>query len=140
MRWQRSPEGLDGEVPAVNNIMPEPAPHGWAYLLALVEAIRRLAYDRSLAPDDAMRRIQDKFGEYDGRFDDEDPRQAGSRSDSARRLMFSALRCIMAERWLAFDSSRSGMSAAITSIVRLPAEPRPSGAGSTRRRPRHANP
>jgi hypothetical protein len=34
------------ESPAVNDIMPEPAPHGWAYLLALVDAIRRLAYDR----------------------------------------------------------------------------------------------
>jgi hypothetical protein len=30
-----------------------------------------LAYDRTLAPDDAMRRIRDRFGEYDGLFHDE---------------------------------------------------------------------
>jgi len=57
--------------PAVSNIMPEPGRHGWADLLTLVGAIRRLAYDRSLAPDDAMRRIRDAFGAYDGRIDDE---------------------------------------------------------------------
>jgi hypothetical protein len=39
-------------------------------LLRLVDAVRRLAYDRALAPDDAMRRIRDRFGEYDGLFDD----------------------------------------------------------------------
>jgi hypothetical protein len=50
---------------------PEPGRHDWNELLRLVGAVRRLAYDRSLAPDDAMRRIRDTFGEYDGRFDDE---------------------------------------------------------------------
>ena len=44
---------------------PEPGRHGWAELLTLVGAIRRLAYDRSLAPDDAMRRIRDTFADYD---------------------------------------------------------------------------
>ena len=38
--------------------IPPPEPrHGWADLLRLVDDVRRLAYDRSLAPDDAMRRI-----------------------------------------------------------------------------------
>jgi hypothetical protein len=56
---------------------PDPGRHGLAELLTLVGAIRRLAYDRSLAPDDAMRRIRDRFGEYDGRFDDDDRRTSG---------------------------------------------------------------
>ena len=50
---------------------PEPGRHGWADLLRLVDAVRALAYDRSLEPDDAMRRIRDAFGVYDGRIDDE---------------------------------------------------------------------
>jgi hypothetical protein len=37
----------------------------------LTEA-RRLAYDRSLAPDDAMRRIRNAIGEYDGVLADPD--------------------------------------------------------------------
>jgi len=44
----------------------EPVRHGWAELLTLVGAIRRLADDRTLAPDDAMRRIRDAFRDYDG--------------------------------------------------------------------------
>ena len=55
----------------MSNIMPEPGRHGWADLLRLVDAVRRLAYDRTLADDDAMRRIRDAFAEYDGLFDDE---------------------------------------------------------------------
>jgi hypothetical protein len=51
--------------------VPTPGRHGWNELLRLVGAVRRLAYDRSLAPDDAMRRIRDAFGVYDGLFDDE---------------------------------------------------------------------
>jgi hypothetical protein len=43
----------------------EPGRHGIAELLALMTAIRRIAYNRSLAPDDAMRRIRDAFAEYD---------------------------------------------------------------------------
>jgi hypothetical protein len=39
-----------------------------ADVLALVDRLRRLAYDWSLAPDDAMRRIRDEFGVYDGRI------------------------------------------------------------------------
>jgi hypothetical protein len=34
-------------------------------LFALVGDLRRLAYDGSLAPDDAMRRIRDRFLIYD---------------------------------------------------------------------------
>ena len=37
-----------------------------------VDQARRLAYDRSLAPDDAMRRIRDAIGEHDGVFADSD--------------------------------------------------------------------
>jgi hypothetical protein len=55
----------------VSNIMPEPGRHGWAELLALVDDLRRLAHDRTLEPDDAMRRIRYRFGEYDGLFDGE---------------------------------------------------------------------
>ena len=53
-----------------DNVPTQPR-HGWADLLRLVGAIRRLAYDRSLEPDDAMRRIRDTFGVYDGIFDDD---------------------------------------------------------------------
>jgi hypothetical protein len=57
----------------VSNTVPPPEPgrHGWADLLRLVGAVRRLAYDRSLAPDDALRRIRDAFGVYDGIIDDD---------------------------------------------------------------------
>jgi hypothetical protein len=51
-----------------------PAPehrHSIAELLTLVGAIRRLAYDRSLDDADRARRIRDRFGGYDGRFDDD---------------------------------------------------------------------
>jgi hypothetical protein len=51
--------------------MPEPGRHCWAELLRLVGDVRKLAYDRSLAPDDAMRRIRDRFGVYYGIFDDD---------------------------------------------------------------------
>ena len=44
---------------------PEPARHNWAELLTLVGAIRRVAYDLTLAPDDALRRIRDAFADYD---------------------------------------------------------------------------
>jgi hypothetical protein len=59
--------------PAVSTTFPphEPARHGWAELLRLVGAVRRLAYDRSLEPGDAMRRTRDAFDLYDGRFADE---------------------------------------------------------------------
>jgi hypothetical protein len=49
-----------------------PGHHTWAELLRLVGAVRRLAYDRSLAPDDAMRGIRDAFGTYDGIYTDDD--------------------------------------------------------------------
>jgi hypothetical protein len=57
----------------VSNTIPpdEPGHHSWADLLRLVDAVRRLAYDRSLAPDDAMRCIRDRFGECDGLFHDQ---------------------------------------------------------------------
>jgi len=44
---------------------PEPGRHGWADVLRLVSEIRRIAYARTLEPDDQMRRIRDLFLEYD---------------------------------------------------------------------------
>jgi len=41
----------------------EPGRHGWAELLSLVGAVRRLAYDRS-------HRIRDTFDVYNGRIDE----------------------------------------------------------------------
>jgi hypothetical protein len=42
-----------------------PGQHTWAELLRLVGAVRSAAYDRTLAPDDALRRIRDAFADYD---------------------------------------------------------------------------
>jgi hypothetical protein len=44
---------------------PEPARHGWAELLALVDRIRAIAYDRSLDDADVARRIRDAFADHD---------------------------------------------------------------------------
>jgi hypothetical protein len=44
---------------------PEPARHGWADLLTLVGAVRRLAFDHTLPPSEAMGRIRDAFRSYD---------------------------------------------------------------------------
>ena len=49
------------EPPAMGGLNCSP----WSALSA------RLAYDRTLAPDDAMRRIRDAFDVYDGRADGE---------------------------------------------------------------------
>ena len=38
---------------------------GWADLLALVGVVRRLAFDSSLPPLEAMGRIRDAFHDYD---------------------------------------------------------------------------
>jgi hypothetical protein len=46
--------------------MPEPGHHGWAELLTLVGAVRRIAYDVTLEAGDAMRRIRDAFADFDG--------------------------------------------------------------------------
>jgi hypothetical protein len=46
--------------------IPPPEPrHGIAQLLRLVGAIRRIAYDRTLSPADALGRIRDAFADYD---------------------------------------------------------------------------
>jgi hypothetical protein len=47
------------------NIMPEPARHGWAELLTLVDRIRAIAFDRTLAPIEALGRIRDLFRDRD---------------------------------------------------------------------------
>jgi hypothetical protein len=52
--------------------IPPPSPrHSWADLLRLVDDLRRLAHDRTLDDADRARRIRDRFGEYDGRFDED---------------------------------------------------------------------
>ena len=43
----------------------QPARHGWAGLLTLVDAIREVAHSPSLAAHDQMRRIRDLFLDYD---------------------------------------------------------------------------
>ena len=50
----------------MSNIMSEPGRHGWADLLMLVGNIRRLAFDRTLPPPEALGRIRDAFHDYDG--------------------------------------------------------------------------
>ena len=49
----------------MSNIMPEPRRHGLAELLTLVGAVRRLAFDRTLPPSEALGRIRDLFADYD---------------------------------------------------------------------------
>ena len=44
---------------------PEPVCHGWAELLTLVDAIRAIAFDRSLDDRDIARRIHDALADYD---------------------------------------------------------------------------
>jgi hypothetical protein len=39
----------------------EPGHHGWADLLTLVGGIRRLAFDRTLPPAEALGRIRDMY-------------------------------------------------------------------------------
>jgi hypothetical protein len=57
----------------------EPGRHRWAELLKLVDDLRRLAYDRTLEPDDATCRIRDRFGEYHGLLDDAHKRDVHKR-------------------------------------------------------------
>jgi hypothetical protein len=50
----------------VSYTLPPPEhPHTWAELLALVGAIRRIAYDVTLEAGDARRRLRDVFADYD---------------------------------------------------------------------------
>ena len=52
---------------AVSTTFPpqEPTRHGWAELLTLVGAIRRLAFDRTLPPSETLGRIRDAYRDYD---------------------------------------------------------------------------
>ena len=49
----------------MSNIMHDPGRHGWADLLTLVRAVRRLAFDRTLPASEALGRIRDAFADYD---------------------------------------------------------------------------
>jgi hypothetical protein len=51
-------------------ITSEPGRHGIADVLRLMSAVRRIAHDRTLPASEALGRIRDRFGEYDGLFDD----------------------------------------------------------------------
>jgi hypothetical protein len=72
---QGTPIHVRSDGRPVDDTVPTPGRHSWADVLRLVDAVRQLAYDRSLAPDDAMRRIRDTFGEHDGIFDDPDDKR-----------------------------------------------------------------
>jgi hypothetical protein len=45
---------------------PEPARHSCTDLLAVIGGIRRIAFDRSVPPIEAMGQIRDEFRVYDG--------------------------------------------------------------------------
>jgi hypothetical protein len=62
-----SPAGTStGTEPAVSYSIPPPEhPHTWAELLTLVGAVRRIAFDRTLPPSEALGRIRDAFQDYD---------------------------------------------------------------------------
>jgi hypothetical protein len=49
----------------VNDTVSTPPRHGWADLLHLVGAVRRLAFDRTLPASEALGRIRDAFADYD---------------------------------------------------------------------------
>jgi hypothetical protein len=56
------------EATVSNNLPIPPNPgsyHGWAELLAMLDRIRALAYDRSLDDAEIARRIRDLFLDYD---------------------------------------------------------------------------
>jgi hypothetical protein len=61
---------LHREVDTVSTTFPpqQPGRDGWNELLTLVGAVRRIAYDLTLEPDDQMRRIRDEFLSYDRRW------------------------------------------------------------------------
>jgi hypothetical protein len=70
VRWDASRGNLDRgwRQAAVSTALPprEPGRHGWAELLTLVGAVRRLAFDRTLPPPaEALGRIRDAFADYD---------------------------------------------------------------------------
>jgi hypothetical protein len=47
------------------NLPTDPPRHGITELLRLVGAVRRLAFDRTLPPSEALGRIRDAFHDYD---------------------------------------------------------------------------
>jgi hypothetical protein len=63
----RSGRGLDGMEPAVSNTLPPPDPtHSIAEVLALVDTIRKVAFDRTLTNDDIARGVRDLIRAHDG--------------------------------------------------------------------------
>jgi hypothetical protein len=83
MRLETKPGNLDGRNPAWTPPFHRSSPAATAGPNCLVGDVRRLAYDHSLAPDDAMRRIRDAFGVNDGIIIEDD---AGSMSWELARL------------------------------------------------------
>ena len=53
----------------MNNTLPphQPRRHGITELLHLVDGLRRLAFDNTLPPPEALGRIRDAFADYDQR-------------------------------------------------------------------------
>ena len=62
---EASTDHLPRRSSTVTTIPPPEPRHGIAELLRLVGAVRWLAFDRNLPPDDALRRIRDAFADYD---------------------------------------------------------------------------
>jgi hypothetical protein len=62
------PRDLDALGGAVfHTFLPhDPGRHGIAELLALLDGIRAVAFDRTLADDDIARRVRDLLREHDG--------------------------------------------------------------------------
>ena len=61
-------EGLDPHLSKQEETVESTVPsghHTWAELLRLVDAVRRIAHDRTIEPDDALRRIRDAYQDYD---------------------------------------------------------------------------
>jgi hypothetical protein len=53
------------EATVSHSIPPPEQRHSIAEVLTLVDRLRRLAFDVTLAPGDALRRIRDAFADYD---------------------------------------------------------------------------
>jgi hypothetical protein len=63
-----------GRSPAVSQTIPPPESgrHNWADLLRLLDDLDQARMHDPFADHDRARRIRDRFGECDGRFDDPD--------------------------------------------------------------------
>jgi hypothetical protein len=65
-RGEASTDHLSWRRSTVSTIPPPEPRHDIGELLALVGAVRRLAFDRTLPASEALGRIRDAYREYDG--------------------------------------------------------------------------